>query len=147
MLKLRLIRLITNHFSSLVLLIKKKDGTWHFYADYQTLNTIIIKYWFPFPTVNDMLDEFYGTFYFTKLDLKASYHQVWVHLPNILKTTFCTHDGHYEYLVMPFDLCNTPSIFQAIMNSIFRPYLCKFVLVFYDILIYKPNWTIHLEHV
>jgi hypothetical protein len=73
---LGLIRLITNHFSSPVLLVKKKDGTWYFCADYQTLNTITIKYWFPFPTVNDMLDEFYRAFYFTKLELRASYHQV-----------------------------------------------------------------------
>jgi hypothetical protein len=76
MLKLGLIRLITSHFSSHVLLVKKKDVPRHFCANYQTLNTIIIKYWFPIPTVKDILDEFYGASYFTKLNLRASYHQV-----------------------------------------------------------------------
>jgi hypothetical protein len=129
------------------LFVKKKDQSLRLCMDYRPLNVVTVKNKYLLPHIDILFDQLVGAKVFFKVDLHSCYHQIKIHLEDVLKTTFSTRYGLYEYLVMSFGLTNAPAYFMYLMNSIFMPELDKFVVVFMDdILIYSKSEEEHARH-
>ena len=106
-----------------------------------------IKNRYPLPRIDDLFPQLRGVTVFSKIDLWSGYHQVQIKDEDIVKTTFRTRYGHYEFVVMPFGLTNASYFFMCLMNNVMHKYLDKFVVVFIDdILIYSKFVEEHEEH-
>lgn len=128
-------------FSSPILLVKKKDGSWRFCVDYRYLNALTLKSIFPIPMFDELMDELAKAKWFSCLDLNAGYHQIRLKVGEEFKTAFQTHFGHFEFKVMAFGLCGAPGTFQGAMNTTLASLLRKCVLVFFDdILVYSNTF-------
>ena len=127
--------------------VKKKDGTLRMCIDYGQLNKVTTKNKYPLLRIDDLFDQLQGSSFFSKIDLRFGHHRLRVRDEDIPKTAFPTLYGHYEFLVLSFNLTNAPAIFMDLMNRVFHEYLDSFVIVFIDdIHIYSNTKEEHEQH-
>uniref|UniRef100_A0A8C6LTI7 Gypsy retrotransposon integrase-like protein 1 n=1 Tax=Nothobranchius furzeri TaxID=105023 RepID=A0A8C6LTI7_NOTFU len=128
--------------------VRKKEGDLRPCIDYRGLNKITVKDRHPLPLLTSALDAISQARIFTKLDLRSAYNLVRIKAGDEWKTAFITPTGHWEYQVMPFGLCNSPAIFQRLINDVLRDMLGRWVFAYLDdILIYSKSEAEHLHHV
>ena len=142
------IRPSSSPYGSPVLFVKKKEGDLCLCVDYRALNKQTVKNTYPLPRIDELLDRLDGAIVFSKLDLRSGYHQIRVKETDIYKTAFRTRYGLYEFVVLPFGLCNAPATFMRLMNDIFRDELDRCVLIYLDdICVFSPSIEQHLRDI
>ena len=129
-----------------VLFARKKDNTLRLCTDYRSLNKATVMDKYPMPRIDELLDEMQGSSFFSKMDLQQGFNQIRVVPKHVERTAFQTKFGSFQYLVMPFGLCNAPATFQRTMNIIFAK--CRpFVAIYLDdLIIHSKTWPEHLQH-
>lgn len=146
MLKRDIIRPSESPWSSPVVLVRKKDGSWRFCVDYRRLNKVTKKDVYPLPRIDDTLDCLKGARYFSSMDLYSGYWQIEVDEADREKTAFVTSEGLYEFKVMPFGLCNAPATFERTMDNLLRHLKWKMCLCYLDdIVVFSHTFPEHLR--
>ena len=134
-------------FGAPVLFVSKKDGKFMMCVDYLSFNIITIKNNYPLSKINDLLNRVAGAKVFSRIDLKSVYYQIRIAKEYKEKMACRTRYGSYEFLVMPFGLCNALATFITLMNSIFHHESEDFVVVYIDnILIFSKLRRKHAKH-
>jgi hypothetical protein len=88
--------------ASPVFFVKKKDGSLRLVQDYQVLNEMTIKNRYPLPLINELINNLKGAKYFTKLDVRWGFNNIWIHEGDEWKAAFRTNCGLFEPLCHVF---------------------------------------------
>lgn len=145
--RLGVIRKSTSAWSSPVVLIPKKDGSYRFCVDYHKLNGVTKKDVYPLRRIDDIFDTLSGAKFFSTIDLAAGYWQIGLDPSTSAKSAFVTHRRLHEFVRMPFGMCNAPATFQRLMEVVLAGLLWKNCFVYIDdVLVCSATFEEHLTH-
>ena len=125
--------------TSPVFFVPKKDGKKQMVQDYHYLNEHMVKNNYLLPLIVQLIDKLQGAKLFTKMDLRWGYNNVHIAENDEWKAAFTCFHGLFEPLVMYFELCNSPTIFQAMMNEIFADMDDVVVVYINDLMIFTKT--------
>jgi hypothetical protein len=129
-----------------IIFLPKPDGSLRLCVDYRGLNRVTVKDRTPLPLMSELRERLARATIFTKLDLKNGYNLIRIAEGDEWKTAFRTTYGLFEYLVMPFGLCNVPGTSQAMINKVLHDLLDEGVIVYIDHkLLYSENEESHIR--
>ncbi len=130
MIKAKVVQPSISEWASAPVLVRKRDGSVRWCVDYRALNAVTSKDVFPLPIVDDCIDTLAGNRWFSKLDANSAYWQVKIAEEDRKKTAFMTKYGLFEFVSMPFGLCNAPATYSRVMNLVLRGLTWNIVRVF-----------------
>ena len=133
-------------WSSPIVLSKKANGAWRLCCDYRRLNQVTIKDAFPIPNINHMLSTMKHSKYFSTMDLASGFHQLKILPQKTFLTAFCTMDALYEWVVVPFGLCNGPPSFVRALSSVLKVPRSVALIYFDDVLTLGSSFDVHLQN-
>lgn len=152
MLDQKIIQHSSSPYNAPIWIVPKKEDKlgnkeWRIVIDYRKLNMVTKEDKYPIPRIDDILDKLGRANYFSTLDLTKGFYQIELHPDNREKTAFSTHNGHYEFLRMPFGLKNAPATFQRMMNNVLRAHVNKICVIYMDdILVFSTSLQEHVEN-
>uniref|UniRef100_A0A0G4G628 Reverse transcriptase domain-containing protein n=1 Tax=Chromera velia CCMP2878 TaxID=1169474 RepID=A0A0G4G628_9ALVE len=140
------IRPSVSPFAAPAFFVAKKDGSLRMCIDYRAINKITIKDKYAMPRPEELLDRLHGAKIFSVLDMRQFFYQLRIRLGDEPKTAMCIWYGNYEWLVMPFGICNPPLTSQQAIQVCLREVLddCVFAWID-DVLVYSPTVDQHEE--
>lgn len=129
---LGIIRESQSHWCSRIVPVPRPDGSVRMCIDYRPFDAIAIRDRYPLPMIQEILDKMSTGKIFSRLDATLGYYQIAMEEKDVEKTAFAYKNGLYEFVRMPFGLCNAPVTFQRAMNIIFRKEIGKFFIPYLD---------------
>ena len=130
-----------------LVIVLKKNGKWRVCIDYRELNKSTLKYHFPLPFIDQVLDTLAGKKYFSFLDGISGYNQIQLAPEDQDKITCTSPWGTYAYRVLPFGLCNAPTTFQRAVLGIFYDLIHDCVEVYKnDFIVYGDTFEEAIEN-